>query len=98
MRFFALSEEILHAFMDEKKARVTQFVEDYFRFNELINSVSFASFVLFALLVTLQLWKKLVESLKQDIWQSRGIFNLIPIEFFEDNHTKMESLILFLKG
>ena len=68
VRFFALSEEILHEFMDEKKESVTQIVEDYFRYNEMINAVSFSAFALFALLVTLQLWKKLVESLKQDIW------------------------------
>ena len=47
--------------------------------------------------IMLVLRSKLVEDMREDIFQSRGILNLIPDSFFETNRQKVENLIKILK-
>ena len=41
--------------------------------------------------------KRLIGGMREDIFASRGILNLIPEEFFEENKENVESLIKKLK-
>jgi hypothetical protein len=41
--------------------------------------------------------EKLIDIMKNEVFQSRGILNLIPEEFFEENRDSVETLIKTLK-
>lgn len=57
----------------------------------------FLVFLAFQIVILLILRGKLIHTMKEDIFQSRGILNLIPDTFFEQNRDKVEKLIKKLK-
>lgn len=59
--------------------------------------VLFLVFLAFQIVILLILRGKLIHTMKEDVFQSRGILNLIPDEFFEKNRDKVEKLIKKLK-
>ena len=58
---------------------------------------AFFAFLCFQLVILVYLRGKLIAAMKQDMFQSRGILNLIPDAFFEENRDAVERLIQKLK-
>lgn len=55
--------------------------------------ITFFAFVIFQVFILVVLRKSLIKVLKEDMFQSRGILNLIPPEYFEENRDTVEKLI-----
>ncbi|TNV87946.1 hypothetical protein FGO68_gene6125 [Halteria grandinella] len=75
------------------KSAQLSFTTGYFS----LSQVLFIVFLAFQLSVLLILRQKLINIMKAEVFQSRGILNLIPEEFFEENRDSVEKLIKTLK-
>lgn len=70
-----------------------KFLEEYMGIAELI----FGIFLLIQIISLVYLRRKLVQSLKGNIVESRGILNLIPNHFFQDHKAVVEGLMKRIK-
>jgi hypothetical protein len=71
----------------------TIFLDEYSQ-NSLI---IFLVFLFYQIIVLIVVREKIISKLKNDIFKSRGILNLIPDNFFETNRSRVENLIKKLK-
>ena len=71
----------------------TVFIEDYSQSCLII----FLVFLAYQIIVLTIVRERIISKLKNDIFKSRGILNLIPDNFFETNRARVESLIKKLK-
>jgi hypothetical protein len=71
----------------------TIFLDEYSQ-NSLI---IFLVFLFYQIIVLIVVREKIMSKLKNDIFKSRGILNLIPDNFFETNRSRVENLIKKLK-
>ena len=71
----------------------TSYIDSYASTTEIL----FLIFLAIQIVILVLLRDRLIETMKEDIFQSRGILNLIPDTFFEQNRDKVEKLIKKLK-
>ena len=62
-----------------------------------IVQIIFLIFLFFQLLMLILFRSTIIETMREDVFQSRGILNLIPDNFFEQNRSRVEKLIKKLK-
>jgi hypothetical protein len=55
------------------------------------------AFLAYQIIVLIVVREKIISKLKNEIFKSRGILNLIPDNFFETNRNRVENLIKKLK-
>ena len=95
--FFSAQELYFHEAISEAfKVMVedsTIFLDEYNQ-NSLI---IFLVFLFYQIIVLIVIREKIISKLKNDIFKSRGILNLIPDNFFETNRSRVENLIKKLK-
>jgi hypothetical protein len=58
----------------------------------------FVVFLLYEVLVLLYLRRMLIRVMREDVYLSRGILNLIPEQFFAENRESVENIIKKLKN
>ena len=96
--YFSTQELYLHriidTFIDVTKETFSSSTSSY---SSIVLTI-FLIFIAIQALILLLLRNRLIEALKQDVFQSRGILNLIPDDFFEKNRTLVEKLIKNLKN
>ena len=85
---------IIDTFIDVTKETFSSSTSSY---SSIVLTI-FLIFIAIQALILLLLRNRLIEALKQDVFQSRGILNLIPDDFFEKNRTLVEKLIKNLKN
>lgn len=98
MLMFLATQELYYDIVIEKLISVIQntyttYIASYAQNTEVL----FLVFLAFQIVILLILRGKLIHTMKEDIFQSRGILNLIPDTFFEQNRDKVEKLIKKLK-
>ena len=71
----------------------TVFLDEYGQTSLII----FLVFLAYQIIVLIFVREKIISKLKNDIFKSRGILNLIPDNFFETNRNRVENLIKKLK-
>jgi hypothetical protein len=71
----------------------TDFLDEYGQESLII----FLAFLAYQIIVLIVVREKIISKLKNDIFKSRGILNLIPDNFFETNRSRVENLIKKLK-
>jgi hypothetical protein len=71
----------------------TDFLDEYGQESLII----FLAFLAYQIIVLIVVREKIISKLKNDIFKSRGILNLIPDNFFETNRNRVENLIKKLK-
>jgi hypothetical protein len=71
----------------------TQYIDEFISTSRII----FLVFLGFTIVVLTLVRSKLISWMKNDIFGSRGILNLIPDNFFETNRQRVESLIKKIK-
>jgi hypothetical protein len=71
----------------------TDFLDEYGQESLII----FLAFLAYQIIVLIVIREKIISKLKNDIFKSRGILNLIPDNFFETNRNRVENLIKKLK-
>ncbi|TNV87787.1 hypothetical protein FGO68_gene11594 [Halteria grandinella] len=64
---------------------------------EKIEQIIFLATLLFLLLILLGLRRYMISQMSKEIFESRGILNLIPNDFFEKNKALVEGIMLKLK-
>lgn len=62
-----------------------------------ITQLTFLIFLGIQIIIMLFLRDRLIDMMKEEVFQSRGILNLIPDEFFDKNRGSVENLIKRLK-
>lgn len=95
---FLATQELYYDIVIEKLISVIQntyttYIASYAQTTEVL----FLVFLAFQIVILLILRGKLIHTMKEDVFQSRGILNLIPDTFFEQNRDKVEKLIKKLK-
>ena len=95
--FFSAQELYFHEAITEALKVMMQdstvFLDEYSQ-NSLI---IFLVFLFYQIIVLIVVREKIISKLKNDIFKSRGILNLIPDNFFETNRSRVENLITKLK-
>lgn len=74
--------------------------ETFSRFSDDYTSTTQITFIIFLalqLIILVYMRSKLIEIMREDVFQSRGILNLIPEDFFDDNKDSVQKLIKKLK-
>jgi hypothetical protein len=95
--FFSAQELYFHEAISEALNVMVQdsvvFIDDYSQSCLII----FLVFLGYQIIVLTVIREKIISKLKNDIFKSRGILNLIPDNFFETNRNRVENLIKKLK-
>ncbi len=73
------------------------FTDTISSYNSIVELI-FLIFLIIQIIILLFLRGRLIEMMKEDVFQSRGILNLIPDDFFEQNRENVEKLITKLKN
>lgn len=94
MRIFFQTQELYYFEIIEKMTDIIREV-----FNTYLDSYAttteslFLFFLAFQIITLFYIRAYLINSMKDDVFKSRGILSLIPDNFFEQNRTKVEKLI-----
>lgn len=70
------------------KALNTQYITDFSQFveyNMMTEKVKYAVFFVFSAFVFLFIWTPFVNNLNQNIWRTKGMLNMIPLEIMGKN-------------
>jgi hypothetical protein len=79
---------------------VTSMTETYSEFMDLYNAqtaVIFGVFVSFQVVILFWLRTKMLQKMKREVFENRGILNLIPGHVFDQNKQEVEKLIKQIK-
>ncbi|TNV87907.1 hypothetical protein FGO68_gene9941 [Halteria grandinella] len=98
MKMFITTNELyLHTVIDKFTSVFETCLEGYASQYSNTANIVYLVFLMFQLLILLYLRSKLIQIIKEDVFQSRGILNLIPEDFFNKNREQVEKLIKKLK-
>lgn len=85
--------KVINKFLKSVEETFSRFSDDYTSTTQ----ITFIIFLALQLIILVYMRSKLIEIMREDVFQSRGILNLIPEDFFDDNKDSVQKLIKKLK-
>ena len=83
--YFSAQELYFHRIIDKYIQVMSKSFTDSTSSYNSIAELIFIIFLVIQIIILLFLRARLIEMMKEDVFQSRGILNLIPDDFFEQN-------------
>lgn len=95
--FFSTQELYYSSVIDKTIAKIQTVFNEYLGTYSSTTESVFILFLCFQVVMLFYLRQTLIGVMRDDVFKSRGILNLIPDSFFEMHRSKVEKLIKTLK-
>lgn len=96
--FVKLCELYLHKSVNKLIEIARRTIEDFVDSFRSVTKAIFVIFLLYEILILLYMRRILIRVMRDDVFLSRGILNLIPEQFFAENRESVEGIIIKLKN
>jgi uncharacterized membrane protein YtjA (UPF0391 family) len=96
--FLSAQELYLYKLVDLSLASITQTFQYFSSAYGQVAKIIFYFFLSIQLVSLFILRSRLLQTLKADVMQNRGILNLVPQEFFRKNHEAVERIVKTMRN